>query len=174
MQLFKSIHIDHIDTIINRALALVPENKKYRTGLFYIDDNKEKFLSIPQLSKLLSELGLLEHVSGIAVYVVYSGTPIIIHRDSGDITYSLNIPLSGCENTFVNFYDTVQQNVPLVDGARVNYFSYDPQQCQLIQSLEMTTPHLINVSVPHAVVNGNNQPRITLLIRLRNTAGKLL
>lgn len=173
-QLFKEIQITNLDTIIEQSLYLIPEEKKNNTGLFYFYSNKEKFLAIPALAKLLSDLDLLEHVAGIALYIVHRNAPISIHKDNGDITYSLNIPLSGCENTLVNFYNSTKPPLEKITMSGNKYFAYDESDCQLIDSLEMTTAHIINVKVPHAVVNNNSEPRITLLIRLNNTAGELI
>lgn len=173
MSNYKSVHINNLETIAQQALALVPKQRLDIAGLFYLENNKELFLSIPELRAELIRLELLDHVYGIAVYVVYNSTPLLIHKDSGDILYSLNIPLSGCKNTFVNFY---QPTIPAQEKISANgnrFFHYPEANCELVDQLEMTTPHIINVKVPHAVVNQNTEPRITMLIRFNLTAGSL-
>lgn len=174
MSNYQSVHINNLDIITQKALALVPKQRLDNTGLFYLENNKELFLSIPELREELIRLELLDHVYGIAVYVVYGSTPLSIHKDSGDILYSLNLPLSGCENTFVNFYHST---LPAEEKITLNgnrYFHYNEGSCELIDQLEMTTPHIINIKVPHAVINQCTEPRITMLIRLNLSAGTLL
>jgi hypothetical protein len=174
MSNYQSVHINNLDIITQKALALVPKQRLDNTGLFYLENNKELFLSIPELREELIRLELLDHVYGIAVYVVYSSTPMSIHEDSGYILYSLNLPLSGYENTFVNFY---QPSVPAQEKISHNgnrFFHYPEADCELVDQLEMTTPHIINVKVPHAVVNQNTEPRITMLIRFNLSVGTLL
>lgn len=174
MSNYQSVGINNLEIIAQKALTLVPKQRLDNTGLFYLENNKELFLSIIELREELIRLELLDHIYGIAVYVVYSSDPLSIHKDNGDILYSLNLPLSGCENTFVNFYHST---VPAQEKITYNgnrYFHYDEGDCELVDQLEMTTPHIINVKVPHAVVNHNTEPRITMLIRLNLSVGILL
>lgn len=173
MQLYKPVIIDNLDVIVSKVLDFFPENKRHFTSLFYIDDNKNKILSIPELADALGRYDLLEHVYGIGFYIVHQDSPLTIHKDNGDIIYSLNIPLSGCANTFVNFYSASTGPEEKTTLAGNKYFAFAEQNCTLIDRLEMTTPHIINVKVPHAVENHNSAPRITMLIRLNSSVGEL-
>ena len=173
MSLYKEIHLDNLDVIINESLNLFPDNKKDKTSLFYIDNNRELFLKIPELKNNLDRLELTDHVYGFGFYIVFNNSPLGIHHDNGDIIYSLNLPLSGCKNTYVNFYRSSSQAEELLTMAGNKYFAYKKEDCELIDRLELTSPYIINVKVPHAVVNKNNEPRITLLIRLNTTVGEL-
>ena len=174
MNRYQTVRINNLDIIAEKALALVPKQRLDITGLFYLENNKELFLSIPELREELIRLELLDHVYGIAVYVVHSSTPLSIHKDNGDILYSLNLPLSGCENTFVNFYHPLVPAQEKITPNGNRYFYYPEDDCELVDQLEITTPHIINVKIPHAVINQCNEPRITMLIRFNLSAGTLL
>lgn len=173
MSNYQSVHINNLEAITQQAIALIPKQRLNNTGLFYLENNKELFLSIPELREELIRLELLEHVYGIAVYVVYDSTPLSIHKDSGYILYSLNIPLSGCENTFVNFYHSQTPAQEKISANGNRFFHYPEKECELVDQLEMTTPHIIKVKTPHAVVNQNKTPRITMLIMLNLSVGTL-
>lgn len=168
------INIEHLDIIVPRVLTMIPREKLFNsTSPFFIENNKELFLAIPELYSELVRLKLIDHVYGFAIYVLHSSVPLAIHVDNGDIIHSLNIPLSGCENTFVNFYHS---EVPAIEKTSSNgnkYFHFAKEHCRVIDRLEMTTPHIIKVKVPHAVVNTNTAPRISMLIRLNDTTGEL-
>lgn len=168
------VEINHLDIIVPKVLSMIPEEKlSNSTSPFFIENNKELFLAIPELYSELVRLKLIDHVYGFAIYVLHSHVPLAIHVDNGNILYSLNIPLSGCENTFVNFYHS---NVPATEKISSNgnkFFHFAKEQCSVIDRLEMKTPHIIKVKVPHAVVNENPVPRISMLIRLNDTTGEL-
>ena len=173
MSNYQQVYINNLETITQKALKLIPEQKLNHTGLFYLENNKELFLSIPELREELIRLQLLDHVYGIAVYVVYNSAAKSIHEDNGDLLYSLNIPLNGCENTFVNFYYSSSPPLEKVTAHGNKYFYFAEKNCELIDQLEMTTPHIIKVKIPHAVINQNTAPRITMLIRLNMSVGEL-
>jgi hypothetical protein len=53
-------------------------------------------------------------------------------------------------------------------GKDTGYYYYKPEDCEPIDQLEMARPHIIDIHVPHGIVNPNNQTRILTAIRLRN------
>lgn len=173
MNPYQAIYIDNLDTIRKQALLQIPDDKLHQTGLFYLENNSQNCLGIPELQEALTGLQLRHHVSGIAVYVLCPGTEPSIHKDSGYIQYSINIPLSGYDNTFVNFYQSQEPPQSRVSPNGHRYWHWPKETCELVDQLEMTTPHIINVKNIHAVVNPNTQTRITLLIRLHKSVGVL-
>ena len=173
MSSYQPIHIDNLAAIQKQALLQIPLARLHQTGLFYLENNTQDCLGIPELQEALTDLQLRHHVSGIAVYVLCPGTEPSIHKDSGHIQYSINIPLSGCDNTFVNFYQSHEPPQSRVSPSGHRYWHWPIEACELVDQLEMTTPHIINVKNIHAVVNSNTQTRITLLIRLQKSVGVL-
>lgn len=171
--LYKPVDLDNFDIIRSKALAIIADRAQHGQGLFYIENHLDHFLAIDELRESLDNLGFLSHVHSVGCYIFTQHMPSVIHRDSGSIVYSLNLPLQGCDNTLVNFYHTDHEPELRRGATGVEYHSYDRTQCRVIDRLTLTQPHIINVQVPHAVINRNSQPRITLLIRLKTTVGNL-
>lgn len=171
MQYYQKIDFDNLDVIKQKVFDLFPKEDFEQNKLFYIDDNFNKFLSIPELKENLVRLNLLEHVMGFGFYVTTKPNPI--HTDNTAYDYSLNVPIVGCENTFVEFYESNKDPIKLQLYTGVIYYHFTKNSCTLKDKLELTTPHIIKVNVPHAVINETGSQRITLLIRLKKTVGEL-
>jgi hypothetical protein len=170
---YQEIHIDDLDSIQQQVLDIINCQAADRTGLFYIDRHLEQFLSISELRTNLQRLDLLDHVYSAGCYVIPPGTAPVIHRDSGIIKYSLNLPIRGCAGSRVCFYRSRSEPILLQSKTGVEYMSYNPTDCVLIDSIEMTKPHIISVQQPHAVITHSKDTRITLLLRLKTTVGNL-
>ena len=94
----------------------------------------------------------------------------IVHIDSGDRNYSINIPIRNCANTFINFYSTTVPPEYIPEGERNgvyynSHYKIDPTHCTLTDSIETNDAYIIDISVPHNVVNQNTSFRMNLLIR---------
>lgn len=172
MKYYSPVHIENLKTIQGKVFEHFPKEELFkRESLFYIPDNLNIFLSIPELKAELDKLNWTPYVFGIGFYIISPTNGTHIHLDSTTFNHSLNIPILNCENTFVNFYKTESEpkkEVYKLYDTLINYNRFDPADCEVIDQLEMLTPHVINVQEPHNVVNKNTKSRITLLIRLRN------
>ena len=149
--------------------------------LFYPENHVNLFLTVDPLREELEKLKLLDDVLAIAVIVVDPGQRIPIHTDTGGYTYSLNIPISGYNKTYVNFYKPESEShsrVPVVrstgESTGHTYNKFDIQTCELIDSFESTMPYIMDTQVPHDVVNKSRLPRVFLLIRLKSHANELV
>jgi hypothetical protein len=172
MKYYSAIHIENLKSIQEKVFEHFPKEELLkRESLFYITDNLNIFLSIPELKAELDKLNWTPYVFSIGFYIIAPTTGTHIHLDSNSFNHSFNIPILNCENTFVNFFKTDKEpkkEVYKLYDTFVNYYRFDPVDCEVVDQLEMVTPHVINVQEPHNVVNKNSKPRITLLIRLRN------
>jgi hypothetical protein len=171
MQYYKAVEFDNLEIIQKKVFDLFPKDDFEKNKLFYIDDNLNSFLSIPELKDNLIRLGLLDHVLGFGFYITTKSNPI--HTDNTLYDFSLNLPILGCDNTFVKFFKSTHPPIKQVADSGVTYYSYDENNCQVMDSLELTSPHIIKVNVPHAVKNETGKQRITLLIRLKKTVGEI-
>jgi len=166
---YKPIDIPDFEIIRQKVYDLFPKNFN-RTNLFYPENNLEPFLEIKELTSFLENSNLLRQVYMFAFNVVTYGYPEIIHVDTGEFNYSLNLPILNCENTFIKFYETSIEprivNYITSTKSSATYLGFYKKDCQLVKSLEMTKPHIINVKIPHGIANPNKATRITLLIRL--------
>lgn len=139
------------------------------TKLFYLPNNTETFLNIAELKEELDKLKWTAHVHGFAFYIVQKTDGSTLHTDTGDRVYSFNIPIKFCENTNVNFYTSTNPTSVELGSGLTTYNKFNADDCVLADSLQMSTPHVINVKEIHNIVNPNVLPRITLLVRLKNT-----
>jgi hypothetical protein len=175
---YHKIPIDNLD-VIQKKVMEVTEGDFMVNNLFYSEDITKKILAIPQVDDLLKRLDLQDKIYGVAYNVNLSKTKVQIHRDFSFSTtqqpfkYSFNIPLRGCLNSCVNFYKsksrgTIKYLFNEFDKTFVTYLRYDPKDCEIIDSVEMTEAHIVNVQEIHDVVNDGDQTRVMLLFRLKN------
>ena len=169
MKYYHPVEIDNLPIIQEKVYALFPRTMLRVTRLFYMPDNLNLFFGIPELKHELDKLGWTPHVDMFGFYIIQKTEGSTLHTDTGDRTYSFNIPIKGCLNTKLNFYTSESVPVRSQHTPDVSYNKYEPENCTLVDSLEMNIPHVINVKEVHNIVNTNYQARITLLVRLKNT-----
>jgi hypothetical protein len=167
MKYYSPVNIENLDIIQQKVFDVFPKDKLHTNDLFYLPNNIELFLNIPELKIELDKLGWTKYINSFGFYVVQKTNGSIIHIDSGE-KYSFNIPILNCSNTFLNYYTTTTEPVRKLTPSNVDYYYYDPKYCVRIDSVEMNLPHIVNVLKLHNVTNLNEEPRITLLIRLKN------
>ncbi len=169
----KTIPVDNLEEIQQAVLNVIPKEDLIYPRLYYPENNKEIFLSIEPLKKLLSNLGWLNYINkaGFALNIVNPNSETAIHIDSGDFLYSFNLPITNCKNSFVNFYK-LRNNIDLT--SRVTPFSSyhraEKNDCQLIKCFKLSEPFVMNTKLIHGVTNQSNDQRVTLLIRLSEGA----
>lgn len=170
MQLYQQLQIDLLEEIQYEALKRIPADLLEKTTLTYIDNNREIFSSIPALKEYLIKTRAYHHVGPIAVNVTLGKGSGNYHVDNGIFHYSLNIPIMGCDGTWINFYETTSEpHVVTVKnkGETHNFLRFHPEECKLIKSEETKYPYLLHVKTPHRVENRSDGTRVMLLLRLR-------
>lgn len=173
---YTPMEISHLEIIQTKVMELIPTKDLTHSHAFYLDDNIDMFLSIPELRYELEQLSMINFIFcfGLLVLQPFDKTPI--HTDTGPITYSFNIPISGCENSKISWYQSNTAPRESWTAQGKNYFVYDPLSCQEISQFDMKQPAIINVKIPHRVINLTNQhkkPRVTLLTKLKTDIGAL-
>ena len=166
---YKPVHIENLTEIQQEVLKLIPENLLNQTTLTYIENSKDIFLGIPALYNFLKSKKMHWSVGNIAINVTQGKDSGNYHMDSGPFKHSLNIPIIGCENTWINFFkvDSDYKVVTVENkGKTHHFFRYTEDQCELIYEAETSKPYLLGVKTPHRVINKSDQTRIMLLIRL--------
>ena len=91
-----------------------------------------------------------------------------VHIDSGISKAALNIPLLNCEGTYTHWYSSDHELVEHAHHGNGKYLGINKEFCQLLDTVEMSSPHIIDIGTLHNVVNPNNTWRILLSIRLTN------
>jgi hypothetical protein len=170
MNVFYKIKINNLKSTQTNILSKIPNDDLtlMPTRLFY---PKYEFLDDPSLISALNEYGLTNYIFDVALFVLGPNDISPIHVD-GDSSYSwsLNIPLKNCENTRTNFYQSNQAPIRKKSpNSNIEYSVFDPRLCTLIDTVQLTDPYLMNVSVPHQIHNPNFTQRTSICIRLKST-----
>jgi hypothetical protein len=170
MNFFYKLPADNLKEIQTSALNKIPPEEIFRkpTRLYYPNYN---FLEDINFVDVLKKYNLYEYVHDIALFVMGPVHTSPIHVDGDNVyTWSFNIPLKNCENTKTNFfvsdYEPVKTKSP---NSNIIYNTYDINQCQLADSLELVEPYIMNVSQPHNIVNPNHTQRVSLCVRIKST-----
>lgn len=87
-------------------------------------------------------------------------------------TFSINIPLSNCDQSITRFYEVDDLN-----AARVFYndpwggeWGYDPNQCREVDRYSLTKPTILDIKIPHSVHNPTTNNRIAMCYRFAEDA----
>jgi hypothetical protein len=160
------IQVSNLNIIKEKILRLIPNyTTPYQSKFFYVP--KEEILGIEELTLELTTIGLLNYIDATGINFYYKGIPVI-HKDTGNFKYSLNIPIAGYNNTYINYYES-SADPELKSKGIVSWLEYNASTCTLIEKFETNTPAIVNTQAPHAFENFNNEPRIMLLLRLDKT-----
>lgn len=165
---YRNLEFDNLDIIQEKVLKLLPENK---FGIWNV--LMAQFLTIPELYSNLIKNNLCQYVNAIQFSVypmcVHGEYQLSIHTDDTNHTYSLNLPIANCNNTYVYFYKSDHKpNIKMNPHKHGFYYYLSSDLCEKTDSLEMTTPCIINTQVLHNIFNPNSLTRIALLLRLNN------
>lgn len=76
---------------------------------------------------------------------------------------TLNIPLTNCQSTFHEWYDTHQTPYTEFKHSALYWRNYDSGT--LIDRYELSVPSILKVSVPHRIYNPLNSFRVVLSVR---------
>jgi hypothetical protein len=167
--MYKFVEIEDIAQIKTEVLKKFPPNYLTTGTLFYIDNHKEMFSSIEVLKNSLVKLGIFDYVVGYAFYISKPFSIGSIHLDNGNYNYSLNIPLVGCNDSQVCFYEcsSTPTTTDIVNNfnTKIKFNKFENSDCKKIDSFYFTDPCIIPVKIPHNVINGKSI-RISFLIRL--------
>lgn len=95
-----------------------------------------------------------------------------LHIDENDATVfksSIIFPLEGCENAFmywaIGSYNSNMTTHPL-NGTKYSLLTWN-SDVVVLDELEITTPTVVRVDIPHDAYTNNEWPRIVFSIRLR-------
>ena len=144
-------------------------------GVFYLSSDTQReyhdhLTKIPSLLRDMDELGLSQYWG--FTEIVSTTNRLEIHQDGDPRTsYTLILPVWNTENTFTEFFECNTlpiQSVQKHKDHEVIYNKHSEDSCTLIDRVEIITPTVINVDVPHRVNHApdNNKVRITVAIRL--------
>ena len=166
---YKPVNIENLIEIQQEVLKFISPNLLNQSSLTYIENSKEIFLSIPVLYNFLKSKNMHQSVMNIAINITLGNNQGNIHVDSGPYNHSLNIPIVGSDNTWINFFKANSDYKVITienKGKTHHFFKYTDDQCELIHKAETNQPYLLGTKTPHKVINKSDQTRIMLLIRM--------
>lgn len=176
---YKNIRCDNFQEIRHEVLSVFPKYLHNINSFYSPRDNIDMFFKLPILSEYLASFGFVtkDTVKNFGLNIMDPKSNIGIHTDNpsndDSITYSLNIPLVAYDQSIVTFYKINSDRSPSLKGyaatapsRNVYYAVYDPEDVILLETHNVTVPHILDTSVPHDVLNDCDEERVTLLIKL--------
>ena len=169
---YKSINIPNFDIIQQQFLKLMYEVcTDFTTTNTKILPYETVISTSPELKSFLDDNNLQWEIGRIFITAPFGFVPI--HSDSTEEYpkfLALNFPLYGCENTLMQWWE----NIPLLKkyspegyGTNFDIFDHDSDQKILTGALELTSPHLVQVNLPHNVTNNKEDFRAIMSLRFK-------
>lgn len=169
---FKPIHLNNFDLITGK---LQERYKLFENELLPKDKHIESWddikLAIPELAAEFERLNL--DPVDFFLFQVAPGEKMGIHIDYYGpefVHVALNLPVFNCKNTQTNFYKNTQP-IWLDDLSETLYkktaLAVSESICELDESLELTSPYLVNVREIHGVTNPTDKMRFIISIRFK-------
>lgn len=169
MNFYKEIAIDRLDEIRKGVLERTPDLLLESSNLTYIDNNRKIFMEIDALREFLESKKLVSNIVEIAINITKPHQSGSYHMDSGPYHHSINIPITDCVDSWINFFETTKEPYSVsVDnhGKSHVFYRFNAEDCKLIHRVETTKPYILGVKTPHRVENLSDNTRIMLLIRI--------
>lgn len=173
MKLHTEIDIPNVESIKEQALKIIgPEYFDAAKPIFaYLPDSIRVFLAIPELKSFLDSQGWTEHVTGIMLNIIPPGGVSTIHIDAPMFNKSFNIPLSGYEVSYVDFFKqigepTFKDKPDSEKSTKFKFWTFERKDVELIERYQTTGPYMLRTDIPHQVINNGTSKRAILLVRL--------
>jgi len=171
--IFKELHIDLIEEI-SAEIADFKSTIVSVPGQFRIIQTESTLKALPTLNNWFKENELI--VNQIAYISCAANQIQEVHLDSGNNELALNFPVLNCENVATDFFEYKEQNLTLkyTKGTNLPYLYYDITGMNIIASLNLKKPTILNIKMPHRVSNPTDLERISISFRFINDPWKLV
>ena len=118
---------------------------------------------VPSLQEMFFQLNL--RIKRVSLFVMNYKTGAIHIDDDAAHPYRINFPVLNCENTETRFYQVKTQPSKQYQENKFAFHSFNPNDCEQMDSFELTKPTIIKTQEPHqVVVHHNNPPRISCTV----------
>lgn len=164
--IFKTLDIADFEKI-KEEIAVFNQTMPSDPGRFNIIDNDTTLSLLPSIVKWFEENNL--EVKQIAYISVGPNTVQQAHIDSGEPSLALNFPVINCEHVITQFLEFIKEDLTIqyTLGTNLPYYHYNSFDKTIIGELRLMQPTLLNVKMPHRVVNNTNLERISLSFRFK-------
>lgn len=166
--LFKILDIDSVSfekikdeiSVFNKSIESVP-------GRFTIVDKESALNALPTIVEWFKKNNLevrqIAHIS-IGAHITQQA-----HIDSGEPELALNFPVLNCDNVTTEFFKLEQQDLTIqyTIGTNLPYHHFNSDNKNIIGSFSLMQPTLLNIKMPHRVVNNTDLERISLSFRFK-------
>jgi hypothetical protein len=160
---------------------ILPYCKDKPTGLWSVDLLKF-FSDCPESVEYLKSAGLFNELRKVCYIVVHPGAgekdahvdrniepPLVQGESSGCL--AINFGIQNQADTPVIFYEYIsgpKEYFSLPDPAEGSYIFYAKSELKEIDRYLLTTPALINTTVPHSIYNNTDKTRISVTFRFNS------
>jgi len=168
---YKKPIIDNLEEI-QQELNL--ELLKYNRGVYNFSRIKSEEVKeqLPLASTLLQDMGLYDRWSHVILVKVENEqwNPHIDCFDWKVNSYSFNIPLKNCENSYTVFYEgniinEKPQKNKYMRGTDESHRTVDPESLVEICRVDANQPLWINTTIPHTPIVYHKKPRLNACFR---------
>lgn len=144
-------------------------------GIFTIVKKDEVLNSLPTLSSWFIENQL--EVKRVAYISIAARGRQVVHVDHGEFELAMNFPVINCKNVLTEFFEFKEQDLSIDYTKTTNlpFLNYnDIDNKSSICSFELIKPILLNIKMPHRVVNNTSLERISLSFRFEKDPWHLI
>jgi len=165
--IFKILEIPSFN-IIKEEIAEFYETMPSIPGLFQMINSQRTLKSLPTLAEWFNENNL--KVRHIAYISLGPNTRQGAHMDSfapGEPCLALNFPVINCELVTTEFFEFIEEDITIAysKGTNLPYYAYNSKDKKIIGCYNLNQPTLLNIRMPHRVVNDTDLERISLSFR---------
>ena len=146
----------------------------------YPDDPKFQRLDLsgsiamlPTLANWVIKVGI--KISMVCHINIQAGMSQTIHIDVGTPKLALNFPIRGCHGAYTKIFRNKGELVTLyTPTTNLRYIAYIDDNPEEICRFVLDAPTLLNVKIPHSVVNTSSENRVCLSLRFETDPWHLL
>jgi hypothetical protein len=166
---YKPIYIESYQEIQNNLARILLEKYPQDITFSFIVQRDFVLGRVPQLEHFLQKNNLQWDVGRF--FLLKSNDAMSIHIDGNSVHpkfLALNLPLFGCDNSYMHWWNDVAvqevkdtefygNQIKLLDGANKT----------ITHSLRLTSPHLVQVDIPHNAENSSDKTRGLFSLRFK-------
>lgn len=151
-----SLYQDRFDGAGKETIALIPHDVIHQT--------------VPELLKFFEEHNLIPDCYVAIIREPQITAPIHVDGDIGHTAIlALNLPVANCDNTRMYWFDVPPEEFDYITDRGSRYRSlpldYDWKSLTPTDELELTSPAMVRINVPHNITNDKDTCRMILSVR---------
>jgi hypothetical protein len=183
MNIYKFLNSDSscISTELNQYIT---DYTQYRIGFnpISIDD---LFLNVPSLATWLKTMNCSPSIAFMIrtphgsnkenAHVDNWVEPSMVERQNSEYALAINFPIKNTERVTTSFYEYIDGPIKSMElHGYIRYKYYGNANLREICSYSLTSPVILNVTIPHSVINNSGEDRFALTFRFKHDPWHLL